>query len=306
MKATVEINTGSDAPSIVNKDSSDSLPIRIPGTDLEIVYDIPHLKVDNKLWYDPSLLDHEELKSSLRMGHPKQSKNPTVIFLLGPKACGKTTFMTMKKEYLQNQLMLDPCHCLVDYEYLRNSHRGYNALQEHAKKNNQVYVLASKKLKGQFKNWKVQTAYTYANERLDLVVTDNRGKKLKSIVDRMSGYSVHVVFMFISFETCLERQRKRAYEEGRSIKPMKYCKLMKKLAKTFGEAEGSIVIVDNENFQCDIKGIFDQNSIDEAMRVVLALHENYNKFPFELFAEENFSTIRDKHIPHKFKPFSCL
>merc|ERR550534_3329183 len=278
-------------------------PIIIPGTDLQVVFEIPPLQVEDKPWYHPELLDEEELIAKLREGDPKETENPTVIFLLGPKACGKTTFMKVHKEYLHGELSLNEDHCHVDYEFLRNSHKGYSAIVEHGKMNNTVYALASKTLKRQFKGWKLETAFDYTDRKLDIVVSDNRGKKLAGIVDRLNGYSIHVVFMFISFQTCLERQRKRAYEEGRSIKPLKYCKLMKKLSSAFERAEGHIIIVDNEDWRCEIKGTYDQTQTEEAMSCVHALHEKYNNFPFALFQEPGFKTIFDKHIPARFQPF---
>jgi len=281
-------------------------PIIIPGTDLQVVFEIPPLQVEDKPWYHPELLDEEELIAKLREGDPKETENPTVIFLLGPKACGKTTFMKVHKEYLHGELSLNEDHCHVDYEFLRNSHKGYSAIVEHGKLNNAVYVMASKTLKRQFKGWKLRTAFDYTDRKLDIVVSDNRGKKLAGIVDRLNGYSIHVVFMFISFKTCLERQCQRAQHEGRSIKPLKYCKLMKKLTNAFERTEGSIIIVDNEDWRCEIKGTFDKHSIDKAMSCVHELHERYNKFPFELFMEPGFKTIKEKHIPARFQPFSNI
>jgi len=281
--------------------------VHVPGTSMRVLFDeVPAFEVNNKVWYDRSHLDQDSLVAALQSGHPQEKENPTLIFLLGPKACGKSTFLRVHKQLLHDKLRLNESHCHVDYEFLRKSHRGYNCIVRKGLEQNVVYAAASKALKRQFSNWKLQTTFDCALKKLDLIVTDNRGKKLNAIVDRLKCYNVHVVFMFISFRECLSRQCKRAKEEGRSIKLLKYCKLMQNLKKVFQRAEdkpGHIIIVDNEKFQCRLVGMYDRHAIDDALKAVYSLHEQYNNFPFDLFLEDNWDTIRRHHIPRKYHAF---
>jgi hypothetical protein len=77
-----------------------------------------------------------------------------------------------------------------------------------------------------------------------LVITDNVGKKLTMIRNKLNpSFSSHIIFIFISFQTCLERQLSRAKREGRSIKPYKYCKLMKKMEDVFRENKGKTILI---------------------------------------------------------------
>ena len=60
---------------------------------LNVVQEIPAVKYQEKPWFDLVHLDRARLDSQIHYGQPSASEHPTCIFLLGPKGCGKTTFL---------------------------------------------------------------------------------------------------------------------------------------------------------------------------------------------------------------------
>jgi len=281
--------------------------IQVPGCSLKVTC-VPtdvYYKDSKTLWYDPNLLQKEKLSNSLKNGEPKQKKNAKLVFLLGPKACGKTTFLNRRREFLEKRFGVNENHYRVDYEFLRQAHPGYQFINEWGIKSSCIYANASRVLKNQFPNWKLQTSYDFLDKGYDLILTDNGGKKFGKILEHSTqlNYDVHLVIMLISLQTCLERQLKRAKESGRNIKPLKYCKMMKAIHGMIEQTPGTVIVVDNENWNCEIKGVFPPDQKKEAFHCVEELHNKLNPFSMNLYHESKWPTINRDYIPPEFKRF---
>jgi len=285
---------------------------KLPDSDFVVYSDCPAFEVKGRKWFDSSLMDQDQLLQSIFQHSPEGHKtDPTCVFLLCPKACGKSTFLKKHQKFLRSNLRLDKKHCRVDYDLLRDSHLGYKSLISDGLRKKRVYAGASKILKKQFPRWKLEKAFELVKNKFDLVVADNGGKKIGQIVctGGIKDYNVHLVVIFVSLKMSLSRQCFRATQQGRSVKDIrynlqKYGNLMRNMRSTMLKTTGNIVIVNNEEFKCEIKGVFTLQEAEKAFQCVKDLHVKNNGFNLDLWTKENCNTlIENQYVPKRYRSF---
>jgi len=284
---------------------------QLPDSDF-VVYSghVPTFEVKGRDWFAKELLQEDLLFKSIFQDKPEgRNPDPTCVFLLGPKACGKSTFLKKHQKFLRSNLRLGKRHCRVDYEFLRHSHVGYKRLIQDGLKKGRIFNSASKILKQQFPRWKLKKALELVRNKYDIVVPDNGGKKIGQIVPELQeDYNVHLVIIFVSINTCLSRQCSRASTEGRSFKDIKYNlkkygNLMTKMQSTMLKTTGNIVVVDNEEFKCEIKGVFTPQEVEKAFQCVKKLHLQHNGFSVDLFRNQIGIKQIEQQLPKKYRFF---